>query len=157
MIRMRWTAPVKSADRESGVSTVEVVLLTPLIVFVLLVMVALGMMVNDKGDVGSASADAARMGSLQRDRGDADTQAQNVADSDLAGQVACSNGPSKNAPLLVETTEKYDPNSKSDYASGFTNGALYQVTLSCSVNYFGFTATLSSTSISPIDQYRETN
>lgn len=143
MIRLRWTPPGGRADRESGISTLEVVLLTPLIVFVLLVMVALGMMVNDKGSVESASADAARMGSLQRDWGTATAQAQGVADSDLAGSVSCEDGDGVKPRVTA--------------APPFAAGGLYTVTVSCTVDYFGRTVTLTSVSVSPIDRYRETN
>lgn len=142
MIRPRWTPQGDDAARESGINTLEVVLMTPVIVFALLLMVGAGLVVNAKGDLGSASSDAARMGSLQRSVGAANSQAAATADDDLQGAITCTDN--KNGTPDVEP-------------SGFAAGGLFTVTVVCHVSYLGMTVALSSTSVSPVDPYREAN
>jgi Flp pilus assembly protein TadG len=142
---MHWATPGQDAVRDSGMSTVEVVLLAPVVVFALLLMVGAGLMVNAKGVLGSASSDAARMGSLQRDPTDAAKQATTVADEDLKGSVSCVDHPG-GAPSVSAATP-----------GGFAPRGLFTVTVECKVNYLGMSLSISSTSVSPIDAYRETN
>src|ERR1700722_11616250 len=101
---MRWTAPGARAERDLGMSTLEVVLLAPLVVIVLLVLAGLGLMVNAKGVLNSAASDAARMGSLQRSEKQANTQAAIIAADDLGSSVACADGSGK-APLVTTSPD----------------------------------------------------
>jgi Flp pilus assembly protein TadG len=121
-------------------STVEVVMWAPLIVFVLLMLGALGLLVNAKGVVESAASDAARMGSLQRSAAGARIQAVAVADEDTKGSISCTNNPGGEPSVT---------------SSGFAAGGLYQVVVSCSVNIFGLRETETATEVAPVDQYRE--
>ena len=141
---MQWPRTGPAADRESGMSTVEVVLLAPVVVFVLLLLAGLALMVNAKGVVGSAAADAARMGSLQRDPNDAKKQANATADADLNGSVFCENEPG-GVPDLNHPAP-----------TGFAAGGIFVVTVNCTVNYFGVNMTVTSVGVSPVDRYRET-
>ena len=61
--------------RESGISTVEVVIALPLLVVLMLFTIYLGLKVNLIGQVQNAADDAARMGSAQRELGTAQTEA----------------------------------------------------------------------------------
>lgn len=141
MIRIHLATPRQRATRESGVSTVEVVLLAPVIVLVLLLMVGAGLLVNARGVLDSASADAARMGSLQRDPGSAQKFASDVADDDLNGLVYCVD--SDDGEPQVSST-------------GFGPGGLLVVTVTCSVSYLGMTSvSMTSVSVAPVDTYRQ--
>lgn len=140
---MRWTRRGEDAARDSGMSTVEVVLLMPVVIIALMMMVELGMLANAKGVIDSASADAARMGSLQRTSAQAKTQATTVATGDLSGSVTCTNNRG-GAPSVTPS-------------GSFVAGGVYIVTVQCKVDYFGLSMTLSSVSASPIDRYREVN
>jgi Flp pilus assembly protein TadG len=140
--RLRWSPPGGDSARDAGMSTVEVVLWAPVIAFVLVMLVGLGMIANAKGVVDSAASDAARMGSLQRTSGQANAQALSVADLDTQGSVSCANGPG-GAPGVQ--------------ASGFAAGGLYRVVVTCKVSILGYTETLTSTAVSPVDPYREVN
>lgn len=141
---MTWPRTCPAAERESGMSTVEVVLLAPLIVIVLLFMAGLALMVNAKGVVSSAASDAARMGSLQRTPETATRAAEDTAGADLHGAVFCENGPG-GAPDLNNPAP-----------TGFAPGGMFTVTVNCTVNYFGVNMTVSAIGASPVDRYRET-
>ena len=73
--------------RDAGISTIEVVILTPLIIFMVLIIVAFGILEDANGAVDDAASDAARAGSLERSQTDALAAAQAAATADLAGWV----------------------------------------------------------------------
>jgi Flp pilus assembly protein TadG len=133
-------------DRESGMSTVEVVLLAPLVLTFVLVLVVFGELVNTRGTVQGAARDAARMGSLQRDDAAANSSAYNAAVADLGG--TCNAGPANVAQV--------DPNTKGPSAE-FVAGELYTVKVTCTVNWFGVSRTFVSYSTAPLDVFRRTN
>lgn len=139
----RWARRREDAERDCGMSTLEVVLLMPLVIIALMIMVELGMLANAKGVIDSASSDAARMGSLQRSAATAKSQATVVADGDLSGSVTCTNNRG-GTPTVTPS-------------GAFVAGGVYIVTVQCKVDYFGLSMTLSSVSASPIDKYREVN
>lgn len=143
VITMQWPRTGPAAERESGMSTVEVVLLAPVVIFVLLLLAGLALMVNAKGVVGSAAADAARMGSLQRDPASAANAAIATADADLHGSVFCQDG-AGGAPDMSNPAP-----------TGFAPGSVFVVTVNCTVNYFGVNMTVTSVGVSPVDLYRQ--
>jgi len=140
VFQMRLIPPSRGSDPDTGMSTVEVVLWAPFIVIVLLFMVALGMLVNAKGVLGSAASDAARMGSLQRSVDGANSQAVAIADDDTLGSISCLNKPG-GLPTVTP--------------SGFAQGGLYQVVVTCKMDIFGLTQTETATAVAPVDEYRE--
>lgn len=80
------------AHDERGSAAVEMVVLAPLLVLVLAVVLMLGRLVTAKQEVDQAARDAARAASVERSAGAAQTAAQAVAASSLAGQgVTCRN------------------------------------------------------------------
>lgn len=133
------TAGRRTRAADAGVSSVEVVLMTPLIVTMLLFIVALGVMVNVRSEVEGAARDAARAGSLQGNGDDATAQALAAADADLGSR--CQD------PATVTST--YVP----PVAGG---GGYWKVTVACTVNMSGFGMfgahqTFSQTFAAPID------
>ncbi|MFC8200392.1 TadE/TadG family type IV pilus assembly protein [Streptomyces sp. NPDC060006] len=110
--RVRERALAAAGDR--GLSTVEVVILAPVMILFILVLVAFGQLVDGRGAMDGAARDAARSGSLQRDEGTAMAEAQKAADADLAD--VCS------GPVSVDKT-----------SAGFEDADLFTVEVSCEV------------------------
>ncbi|MEZ0107334.1 Flp pilus assembly protein TadG [Catenulispora sp. EB89] len=135
----RAHAPACARARDAGVSSVEVVLMAPLIVMLILLIVSLGVLVNVRSEVEGAARDAARAGSLQGTGQDAMTQAQAAADADLGNRCQGS----------ATVTSAYVP----PVADG---GGYYKVTVACTVDMSGFGVfgahqTFSQTFAAPID------
>lgn len=132
-------AVARRRAHDAGVSSVEVVLMAPLIVMLILFIVALGVMVNVRSEVEGAARDAARAGSLQGTGADAATQAEAAADADLGTRCQGS-----------ATVDSY-------YVPPVGNGGgYYKVTVACTVNMSGFGVfgahqTFSQTFAAPID------
>ncbi|MEU9183976.1 TadE/TadG family type IV pilus assembly protein [Streptomyces sp. NPDC048484] len=102
------------AAGDRGLSTVEVVILAPVMILFILVLVAFGQLVDGRGALDGAARDAARSGSLQRDQGSAMAEAQKAADANLAD--VCS------GPVSVNKT-----------SAGFEDADLFTVEVSCEV------------------------
>ncbi|NUP48407.1 MAG: hypothetical protein HOW97_14030 [Catenulispora sp.] len=102
-------------------SSVEVVLLTPLIVTMMLIIISLGVMVNVRSEVAGAARDAARAGSLQGSGGEAAKQAELAAKADLGDR--CQGA--------ADITGAYVPPT----AGG---GGYYRVTVTCTIDMSGF-------------------
>ena len=62
--------------RDRGLSTVEVVILAPVMIMFILVLVAFGQLVDGRGALDGAARDAARAGSIQKDHGTAIAEAR---------------------------------------------------------------------------------
>src|SRR5438067_13919183 len=75
----------RRTGEDAGLSTIEVVILAPVIMLFILVIMAFGLLVDGRGSVDGAARDAARAGSLQRDEKSPMSQAQAAADADLSG------------------------------------------------------------------------
>ncbi|MCM2419967.1 TadE/TadG family type IV pilus assembly protein [Streptomyces sp. RKAG293] len=125
---------------DQGISTIEVVILAPVMILFILVLVAFGQLVDGRGAVDSAARDAARAGSLQRDGGTAMRQAQAAAEADLADTCL-------DHPTVTKTS------------AGFEAGGLFSVDVTCTVRGFGVLGlnienTITATSASPLDPYR---
>lgn len=125
---------------DRGVSTVEVVIVTPILLMFILTMVALGLYAENVAQVQNAAQDAARMGSLQRSLSAADTSATTVANVDLGG--TCNESPAGQPAVQAPQTS--------------TSGAitLLQITIVCQVTDFGFSYTITESSYAPVDTYR---
>ncbi|HEY5836527.1 TadE/TadG family type IV pilus assembly protein [Streptomyces sp.] len=127
------------ADR--GVSTVEVVVLAPVMILFVLILVAFGQLVDGRGAVDGAARDAARAGSIQRTRSVAMTEAIAAAKADLGD--TCVGG-----TLRVRQT-----------SPGFTYGTFFTVEVSCTIRGLdslglNIRKSLTSTASSPLDPYR---
>jgi Flp pilus assembly protein TadG len=127
------------ADR--GLSTIEVVILAPVMILFILILVAFGQLVDGRGSVDSAARDAARAGSIQHDEGPAMQQARAAATADL--DDTCVSG-----TLKVTKT-----------SAGFDAGGLFSVQVTCKIRGLGdlglkIDKQMTSTGVSPIDPYR---
>ncbi|HEY3871518.1 MAG TPA: TadE family protein [Actinocrinis sp.] len=122
-------------------STIEVVLWTPIIVGFFMLIVAFGFLVNSYGDIQNAASDAARAGSLQRDPVSAQNAALAAAQADLPTQ--CVGGPA------VSPDE-----------NAFAAGNLYTIQLTCTVSLGGLDwfqigdKTFTVTASAPLDAFR---
>ncbi len=81
-------APWEEKDQDGGSASTELVLLTPLLVLVLLVTVALGRMATARIRVDDAAHQAARAATLARTLPQAQRQARTTADAALAASGA---------------------------------------------------------------------
>ncbi|MWA12860.1 TadE/TadG family type IV pilus assembly protein [Streptomyces sp. BA2] len=73
-----------SRTDDRGLSTIEVVILAPVVILFILVLVAFGQLVDGRGAIDGAARDAARAGSIQKDEGTAMAEAKAAAEADLA-------------------------------------------------------------------------
>lgn len=129
-------------DADRGLSTIEVVILAPVMILFILVLVAFGQLVDGRGALDGAARDAARAGSIQKDHGRAIAEAKKAAEANLAD--VCS-GP-------VSVVQK---------SAGFEPDTLFTVEVSCEVRGLAsigldIPTTLSATFSSPLDPYRRT-
>lgn len=140
--RTGWARRLRArgAERDRGLSTVEVVILAPVMILFILVLVAFGQLVDGRGAVDGAARDAARSGSLQWEEGTAMSEARRAAEADLTD--ICS-GP-------VELTKT---------SAGFADADFFSVEVSCQVRGLAILGldvptTLSGRSTSPLDPYK---
>lgn len=126
--------------RDRGLSTVEVVILAPVMILFILVLVAFGQLVDGRGAVDGAARDAARSGSLQWEEGTAMSEARRAAEADLTD--ICSGA--------VEVSKT---------SAGFEDADLFSVEVSCQVRGLAILGldiptTLTGHSTSPLDPYK---
>jgi Flp pilus assembly protein TadG len=141
-LRERWRRVAITSD--TGSSTAEAALLTPLLVMVLLFLVLCGRLASAQIDLNAAASSAARAGSLARTEGAARANAQRAALETLAARgVIC------RQPAVFVTT------------GGLRPGGAVTVTISCSVRMSDLTLlgvpgsrAVSATATSPIDTWR---
>ncbi|MEU7383698.1 MULTISPECIES: TadE/TadG family type IV pilus assembly protein [unclassified Streptomyces] len=131
---------LSSARDDSGLSTVEVVILAPVMILFILVLVAFGQLVEGRGAVDGAARDAARAGSIQKDHATAMSEARRAAEADLAD--VCS------GPVSVVQT-----------SAGFAPDTLFTVEVSCQVRGLAslglnIPTRLSASFSSPLDPFR---
>ncbi|MFD0210179.1 TadE/TadG family type IV pilus assembly protein [Streptomyces hirsutus] len=127
---------------DRGLSTVEVVILAPVMILFILVLVAFGQLVSGRGALDGAARDAARAGSIQKDHARAMAEALQAAEANLAD--ICS-GPVN----VVQTSQGFEPDT------------LFTVEVSCEVRGLAtlglnIPTTLSASFSSPLDPYRRT-
>lgn len=72
------------AADDRGLSTVEVVILAPVMILFILVLVGFGQLADGRGALDGAARDAARAGSIQKNHGTAMAEARGAAEADLA-------------------------------------------------------------------------
>jgi Flp pilus assembly protein TadG len=137
---MRLMTRVRKSEADEGLSTIEVVVLAPVLMLFILVLVGFGLLVDARGALDGAARDAARAGSLQRDESSAMGQAQVAADVDLGS--TCS------GPVRVR-----------QMSAGFRAGGLFTVEVSCRVRGLAMLGLnigtqLTGRSTAPLDPYR---
>ncbi|MDG9708080.1 MULTISPECIES: TadE/TadG family type IV pilus assembly protein [Streptomyces] len=125
---------------DRGLSTIEVVILAPVMILFILVLVAFGQLVDGRGALDGAARDAARAGSIQKDRATAMAEAEKAAEANLAD--VCS-GPVS----VVQTSEGFEPDT------------IFTVEVSCQVRGLAtigldVPTTLSASFSSPLDPFR---
>ena len=125
---------------DRGLSTVEVVILAPVMILFILVLVAFGQLVEGRGALDGAARDAARAGSIQKDHGTAMAEARKAAQADLAD--VCS------GPVSVVQT-----------SPGFAPDTIFTVEVSCQVRGLAMLGLdvptrLSASFSSPLDPFR---
>ncbi|MFF7977669.1 TadE/TadG family type IV pilus assembly protein [Streptomyces sp. NPDC007901] len=125
---------------DRGLSTIEVVILAPVMILFILVLVAFGQLVDGRGAIDGAARDAARAGSIQKDHATAMSEAQKAADADLSD--VCS-GPVS----VVQTSQGFEPDT------------LFTVEVSCEVRGLAMLGldiptTLTASFSSPLDPFR---
>ncbi|AXL90277.1 TadE/TadG family type IV pilus assembly protein [Streptomyces rubrogriseus] len=140
--RRSGVRPLRNEGDDRGLSTIEVVILAPVMILFILVLVAFGQLVDGRGALDGAARDAARAGSIQKDHGTAMAEAKKAAEANLAD--VCS-GP-------VSVVQK---------SAGFEPDTLFTVEVSCEVRGLdsiglNIPTTLSATFSSPLDPYRRT-
>ncbi|MGH4032475.1 TadE/TadG family type IV pilus assembly protein [Actinomycetota bacterium Odt1-20B] len=137
---------IRGADQDSeqgsdrGISTIEVVILAPVMILFILVLVAFGQLVDGRGALDGAARDAARAGSIQKNGGTALAEAKKAAAADL--EDVCI------GPVTVNRTS-------GDYA----DAEFFSVKVSCEVRGLGMLGldidtTLDAEFSSPIDPLR---
>jgi Flp pilus assembly protein TadG len=134
----------RRADRSKGSASVELVLMTPVLVALLLFVVALGRLASAKGEVDAAARDAARAAANERS-----VPAARSAAVDAAG-----------ATLLDRGVECRSFTVRVDLAQ-FRADGLARATVTCAVSLeslggagLSMSRTLSSTFTAPVDAYR---
>ncbi|MET9758678.1 TadE/TadG family type IV pilus assembly protein [Streptomyces sp. NPDC006372] len=125
---------------DRGLSTVEVVILAPVMILFILVLVAFGQLVDGRGALDGAARDAARAGSIQKNHGTAMAEAKKAAEANLAD--VCS------GPVSVVQTSK-----------GFEPDTIFTVEVSCQVRGLAMLGldvptTLTASFSSPLDPFR---
>jgi Flp pilus assembly protein TadG len=128
---------------QRGTATVELVLLTPLLVAFLLFVVAVGRLAESRADVNAAARDGARAASIAPNGGAAPGAAQDAAQATLA-----SAGVSCGSFSVTTDTGSFDP------------GTQVKVTVSCDVQLgdlsplVGGSRTVTSEFVEVIDRFR---
>ncbi|MFI0937806.1 TadE/TadG family type IV pilus assembly protein [Streptomyces sp. NPDC021020] len=128
------------ARGDAGISTIEVVIIAPVLLLFILVLVAFGQLTDARGELDGAARDAARAGSLHGNQVKADNAARQTAKASL--QHIC------HGPITVtHANTRWAP------------GGVYTVQVSCEVRGLSdlglpITTTLKSEFASPLDPYR---
>jgi Flp pilus assembly protein TadG len=125
---------------DSGLSTVEVVILAPVMILFILVLVAFGQLVDGRGALDGAARDAARAGSIQKNHALAMAEARKAAEANLAD--VCS-GPVS----VVQTSQGFEPDT------------IFTVEVSCQVRGLAMLGLdvptrLTASFSSPLDPFR---
>ncbi|MEV7177820.1 TadE/TadG family type IV pilus assembly protein [Kitasatospora sp. NPDC093679] len=127
--------------RDAGISTVELVLIAPVLMLLVLVLVAFGQITQARSSLDGTARDAARAGALQRDWSSAVNAATTTASKDAAG--ICSGG-----NLQVSPGGTFEPS------------GMFTVTLSCRVKGLSMIglgsirSDIRATSTAPLDTFR---
>lgn len=141
LVRARVRA-LASRDRDRGLSTIEVVILAPVMILFILLLVAFGQVVDGRGALDGAARDAARAGSIQKDHATAMAEAEKAAEANL--DDVCS------GPVTVTQTSE-----------GFVPDTIFTVEVSCEIRGLAMIGvdiptTLTASFSSPLDPFRRT-
>jgi Flp pilus assembly protein TadG len=139
-----WRRLRRLAASDTGSSTAELALATPVLMAVLLFLVLCGRLVSARMDLDAAASSGARSGSIARSEATARAEAERTARETLAARgVTC-----RNATVSVNT-------------GGLRPGGAVSVTVSCTVPLSDLlllgvpgSRTVSATATSPVDQWR---
>ena len=142
-LRVRWRR--LQSDRDRGMQTVELVILTPVVILLLLVVVGLGRYSYGKQLVSQAAFAAARAASLTTTATDASAAAQAAGGAALAGAgISCRD--------IVVTTDVTD----------FRAGGTVRVTVSCTASLSDLalsglpgSTTVTAAAAAPLETYRQ--
>ena len=137
----------KRPEKDRGSSILEVAIVTPVVIVLLFVMVALGRYSHSSVLVEQAAAAASRAASLTSSPGQANRAAQDAAAATLSGAgLACAH-----LDASVDT-------------SAFRPGGQVSVTVTCSADLSALalagvpgSASLKSTSVAPLEAFRQFN
>jgi Flp pilus assembly protein TadG len=143
-----WLAVVRRLIRpgrdERGSLSLELVILTPILILLMMFLVGLGRLVEAQGQVDGAARDAARAASIAQDYGTAEQNAQQAADSDLTGSASCT----------------ATPDVQFDGDTDLAPGGVVNVAIRCNVNLsflsllgIGASKTIVGHASAPIDTY----
>lgn len=141
--RKKPGGPRQRFRRDAGLSTVEVVILTPVMMLFILVLVGLGQLVDGRGAVDGAARDAARAGSMAHgDIGQAMAAAQRSAKASL-GDTCVSGAEVRNS------------------GSTYRPGGIFTVEVTCQVRGLAMLGLnigkdISGRSSAPIDPFKRT-
>jgi len=133
-------------DRERGVSTVEVVILAPVVFLFSLTMVGLAFYAQNVSQVQEAANDTARMASLQSSSNTVTNATDQAATADLRN--TCNDG-SGGQPLQI----KIKPHATTVTNSQGTRVAMLEATVTCKITEFGISYTVVKSVYAPVDTY----
>lgn len=128
---------VRRDERERGIATVEVVILTPVLILFLLTVVGLALYAQNVSQVQDAASDAARLASLQSSDGQMQRQAVTAAKQDLNNTCA----PTVAFPSF-SVLDGQD-----------ANVTVVKVTVTCTVDIWGVNHTIVESAFAPVDTY----
>jgi len=138
----RRSAPGRVLRGDRGSMSAEVVVVTPLLVLLVLLVLAMGRVALLQGDVDAAARDAARAASVERTAGGASAAAQAALDAVATPDYDC-------APAAT--------------GGSFVAGGQVEVTVRCTVPLrtltglgLGTSITLDSTGAAPLETFRRT-
>jgi Flp pilus assembly protein TadG len=142
--RRMWTRLRRLAGDDTGSSTAELALATPLLVAILLLIVLCGRLASAQMDLDAAASSGARSASIARSDAAARAEAERTARETLAARgVTCP------SPTVSVTT------------GGLRPGGAVSVTVSCTVPMSDLlllgvpgSHTVSATATSPVDRWR---
>jgi Flp pilus assembly protein TadG len=143
---------------EAGISTVEVVIATPVMLLFILVLVALGQYASNIGNVQSAAQDAARMGSEQGTPKNQSIYARAAAWKDLSS--TCNRDTEATMGLTLATNSTTIPNEPTPTGgaqpvnSAQSTITVLEVTVTCHVSVFGASYSIIESSYAPLDYFR---
>ncbi len=127
----------RRSGREKGISTVEVVILTPVLFLFTLTMVGLALFAQNVSQVQDAASDAARMAALQSPGLARTNQAKTTAAEDLDHTCV----PEVKFPSAPNLTGRD------------ANVTVLETTVVCTVDVFGVTHTITESAYAPVDVY----
>jgi len=134
---------VRRERGDAGVSSVEVILIAPVMAFFSIVLVYLGLYVDNIGKVQSAAQDAARMGSLQRGLTNETKLARDVAWADVG--KSCNRDSEATMGLQVRVV--------ATTGGTGTPSQVLEVTVTCDITVFNLSYSVVESAYAPLNAY----